>query len=148
MRFLSLTILLMSLATLLACSKPPQASMQSSAGIAPEIRIQQIPPADPQKYSETRDTKTWRNPYLMVKTDGIWLVDLGNNEERPLKSDQLLDALAALPASAWPYGRVVAVQEVGNTASEEDRVALRRNRAILAGTLESAKVLINWVPST
>ena len=90
--------------------------------------------------------KSWRNPYLIVKTDGLWLLDVSNNEERPLNPDQLLDALAALPASAWPNGRVVAVQE-GTANSDADRVALRKNRAILAGTLEGAKVLINWVPT-
>jgi len=84
----------------------------------------------------------------MVNKDGIWLVDLGNHEEHLLKSDQVLGALAALPASAWPYGRVVAVQEMGSAGPEEDRIAIRRNRAILAGTLENAKVLINWLPST
>ncbi len=86
-------------------------------------------------------------PHLLVKKDGIWLSDLQNNEERPFTSDHVLDALAALPVSAWPYGRVVPVQEVGTSASDQDRVAIRRNRAILAGTLEGAKVLINWLPS-
>jgi hypothetical protein len=149
MKFLFLSVLVMSLAALLGCSKPPQASasLQSSAETTPEARIQQIPPADPQKYAQVRDTKTWRNPYLIVKKDGIWLLDVSNNEERPLNPDRLLDALAALPPSAWPYGRVVAVQEIGIGSSDADRIALRRNRAILAGTLEGAKVLINWVPA-
>jgi len=42
---------------------------------------------------------------------------------------------------------VVAVQEIGITGSDQDKIALRKNRAILAGTLESAKVLINWLPA-
>jgi hypothetical protein len=147
MRYRCLSVLAIAAGSIVACSRPSQISEKSVTQAGPEVRIQQIPAADPEKFSGSRDTKAWRNPYLMVKKDGIWLVDLENNEERPVKSDQLLDALAALPASAWPYGRVVAVQEIGNTGSEEDKVALRRNRAILAGTLESAKVLINWLPS-
>jgi len=140
-----LVVATVSLASLVGCSKPPQAQPISPTSTA-EQRLQQIPPAA-QKYGETRDTKTWRNPYLIVKKDGIWLVDLQNNEERPLGSDHILDGLAALPSSAWPYGRVVAVQEIGASGSDQDRVAVRRNRAILGGTLEHAKVLINWLPS-
>lgn len=92
--------------------------------------------------------KGWRNPYLIVDKAGVSLLDMSNHERRPLKPEELLAALAGLPASAWPYGRVVAVQENGVGSSEADKVAIRRNRAILAGTLESAHVLINWVPST
>jgi hypothetical protein len=147
MRFRCLSVLAMALGCVIACSRPSQITGTSVAAASPEVRLQQIPSADPEKSSGARDTKAWRNPYLMVKSDGIWLVDLANNEERPVKSDQLLDALAGLPASAWPYGRVVAVQEIGG-GSEEDRIAIRRNRAILAGTLESAKVLIQWLPSS
>jgi hypothetical protein len=146
MKFLSLAVLVSSLVGFLSCSRPPQASTQS-APVTPEARIQQIPPADPQTYGQVRNMKTWRNPYLIVKTDGIWLLDASNNEEHPLNPDQLLDALSALPPSAWPYGRVVAVQESSMGSSGADRIALRKNRAILAGTLEGAKVLINWVPT-
>jgi hypothetical protein len=52
-----------------------------------------------------------------------------------------------LPASAWPYGRVVAVAENSPTSSEDQKVAIRRNKGIVAGTLESMHILINWVPS-
>ena len=147
MRLWHLGVLAIIAASLVACTRPSQIAEKSVTDASPEGRIQQIPPADPQKYAANRETKTWRNPYLIVKKDGIWLLDLENNEEHLLKSDQVLDALAALPASAWPYGRVVAVQEIGITGSDEDKIALRRNRAILAGTLEDAKVLINWVPA-
>ncbi len=145
MKVLSLGLAAMALAMLCACSKPPQTTVQQSPE-SPETRLQQIPPADPQKYDELRGSKTWRNPYLLVKPDGLWLLDLSNNEERPLNPNQVLDVLAALPGSAWPYGRVVAVQEIGGGNSDADRVALRKNRAILAGSLEGAKVLINWIP--
>jgi hypothetical protein len=148
MRFWHLSVLAVCAASMVACTRPSRIAGKSVTEASPEARIQQIPPADPQKYAGSRDTKTWRNPYLIVKKDGIWLLDLGNNEEHLLKPDQVLDSLAALPASAWPYGRVVAVQEIGIGGSDEDRIALRKNRAILAGTLEGAKVLINWLPSS
>jgi hypothetical protein len=147
MRAALIAILATSLATFSACAKPSQTSSESTA-VSAEARLRQIPPADPQKYTQLRNMKAWRNPYLIVKPDGLWLLDVSNSEERPLNPDQVLSALAALPSSEWPYGRVVAVQEIGSGNSDADRIALRKNRALLAGTLEGAQVLISWVPGS
>jgi hypothetical protein len=124
-----------------SCSAPPKAADTS---VSAEARLQSIPPADPSKAGSGK-INSWQNPYLMIRENGIALVDFNNNEERILKGTQILDALAALPSSAWPYGRVVAVEET-NKGSAEQRVEIRRNRAIVAGTLESANILIHWVP--
>jgi hypothetical protein len=95
-----------------------------------------------------KDMKGWRNPYLIVAAEGVALLDPDNHEEHLLKPEELAPALAQLPASAWPYGRVVAVAENGQRASvADDAVKVRKNRALVAGTLESMHVLINWVPS-
>jgi len=59
----------------------------------------------------------------------------------------VLPALGNLPPAAWPYGRVVAVTENGLRGSADDRVKIRQSRALVAGTLESMRVLINWIPS-
>lgn len=91
--------------------------------------------------------KAWRNPYLIVKVDGVGLLDVSNNEQQIVDPDKLSEALAKLPSSAWPYGRVVAIQEIGAASSDEDKARLRKNRALVAGALESMQVLINWVPS-
>ncbi len=114
---------------------------------SPQARIQKIPSADPQKYVGMRDMKAWRNPYLIVRLDGVGLLDVSNNEQQIVDPDKLSAALAKLPGSAWPYGRIVAIQEISTTASEDDKAKLRKNRALVAGTLESMQVLINWVPS-
>ncbi len=92
--------------------------------------------------------KAWRNPYLIVRVDGVGLLDVSNNEQQIVDPDKLSAALARLPVSAWPYGRVVAIQEIAAASSDEDKARLRKNRALVAGTLESMQVLINWVPST
>jgi hypothetical protein len=147
MRYLSLSVLVVSLALLASCSKPPTAPGETATAMSPEARIQQIPPADPQKYAGMRDMKSWRNPYLIIRVDGVGLLDATNNEQQMVDADKLAEALARLPASAWPYGRVVAIQEMGAAGSEEDKARLRKNRALAAGALESMHVLINWVPS-
>ena len=140
-RFL-LAFSLLSLIPLVACSKPA-ADIQARAVLSPEARIEQIPDADPQKY---RATKDWRNPYLIIKVDGVALVDAANDEEHLLKTDKFVDSLAQLPSSSWPYGRVVMLAE-DSVHSTGDDVMLRKNRGIVAGTLEGMHVLINWAPS-
>lgn len=147
MRCLRLSLLAMSLVLFASCAKPPRAPEETAAAASPEARIQQIPPADPQKYAGMRDMKAWRNPYLIVRVDGVGLLDVSNNEQQIVDPDKLSAALAKLPGSAWPYGRVVAIQEISAAASEDDKAKLRKNRALVAGTLESIQVLINWVPS-
>jgi hypothetical protein len=147
MRYLRLSILAMGLIPLVSCAKPPRAPEETVAAASPEARIQQIPPADPQKYTGMRDMKAWRNPYLVVRVDGVGLLDVSNNEQQIVDPDKLSAAIAKLPGSAWPYGRVVAIQEIGTAGSDDDKAKLRKNRALVAGTLESMQVLINWVRS-
>ena len=106
-----------------------------------------IPPPDPARYRDRPATQAWQNPYLIVKPEGVALLDVANHEERYINPDQLADVLAQLPRSAWPYGRVVAVTESGQATSEDDKARLRKNRAIVAGTLESVHVTINRIPS-
>jgi hypothetical protein len=48
-----------------------------------------------------------------------------------------------------PYGRIVAIAEAApSNDSEDERTVIRKNRAIVAGTLQSMQVLIHWVPKT
>ena len=126
----------------LACSSKPKTSVPNAAAL-----LQAIPAANPGKYERVRDMKRWRNPYLIVRTDGVGLLDPADNAEILLKPEELLDRLAQLPASAWPYGRVVAVAENSTRKSQEDGVAIRRNRGIIGGILEGAHIAIEWVPA-
>jgi hypothetical protein len=136
------SVLLLSVTV--ACSSQPQAVKPPD----PEALLQAIPTADPAQYDHVQDMKKWRNPYLIVRTDGVALFDPVDSAEIILKPDELLAALAHLPASNWPYGRVVAATEIGVRASEEDGIAIRRNRGIVGGMLEGAHIAIKWVPAT
>ncbi|MFZ0286514.1 MAG: hypothetical protein WAL32_14890 [Terriglobales bacterium] len=145
MKYRLLIPLTISLAVLAGCAK---SSSSVASKVNPLLRIEALPPADAQKIAAVRDMKDWKNPYLIVRVDGVGLLDPADNEQKILTPDQLLAALGALPTSAWPYGRAVAVAEsVPASSSEADKAQLRRNRALLAGTLENLHVLINWVPS-
>ena len=131
---------LLWLSMMVACSSQP-----TSERPAPEAGLAAIPAADPTRYEHVRDMKQWRNPYLIVRSDGVALYDSADSAEIILQPDELLAALARLPKSNWPYGRVVAATE-GSGASEPDRIAIRRNRGIVGGILTGAQVAIRWVP--
>ena len=129
--------------SLVACSqqnapKPP----------APEVLLQAIPAANSVQFEGVHDMKTWRNPYLIVRRDGVALLDAADNTEIRLKPAELLPALAALPASNWPYGRVVAAAENNVKLSDDDGIAIRRNKGIVGGILEGAHIAVKWVPSS
>jgi hypothetical protein len=113
----------------------------------PQAVLQGIPPADSAQYDRIRDMSKWRNPYLIVRADGVALFDSADSAEIILKTDELLPALARLPAAKWPYGRVVAVAEDSAKGDEQERVAIRRNRGIVGGMLEGARVAVKWVPA-
>jgi hypothetical protein len=143
MRYACLWVLSLNLTLLVSCSKPP-AVLEAT----PEARVKQIPSADPQKYARVKDMKTWRNPYLIIRVDGVGLLDVGDNLTQILNPDKLTEALANLPPSAWPYGRVVAVQEMNVPGSAEEKARFLKNRALVAGTLKDLDVVITWVTSS
>ena len=128
---------------LAGCSSQPTAAKPPD----PEAVLQGIPAADPAQVERIHDMKSWRNPYLIVRTDGVALLDPADNAEITVKIDDLLAVLADLPASNWPYGRVVAAAEVSVRSSEQDAVAIRRNKGIVGGMLASAHVAVRWVPA-
>jgi hypothetical protein len=133
-------------AILLSCSAGPKDPDPAALEASAAARIQALPAASPEKYRGMRDMKGWRNPYLIVRADGVALLDPDDHVERLFKAEELTQELGKLPASAWPYGRVVAVTENRVTVQGDD-VLIRKNRAIVAGTLEGLHVAIDWIPS-
>ena len=132
--------LMMSLA-LPACSRPNAPAPPDAATL-----LQAIPAADP-AMSSLLPNKHWGNPYLVIRADAVGLLtSVTANEEQILKPEEVLNALARLPTSAWPYGRAVAILvDEKPSASEADKIAIRRSRGIVAGDLEGARVAINWI---
>jgi hypothetical protein len=155
-RTLTICALAMSVA-LAACSS------RSDTQAAPDafVVLQNIPAASPAKYAGLQEKKNWQNPYLVIRPDGVGLLTgVTANQEQILKPEDVLDTLARLPSSAWPYGRVAAIlvqEPSGNSrqssgqgserGSEPQKIALRRNRGTVAGELERAHIEIVWMPS-
>ena len=134
------------LLALLLASVTLACNSQQNAAKAPDpsAALQSIPTPDSAQYERMQDMKKWKNPYLIVRADGVVLYDSADSAEILLKPDDLLAALAKLPAANWPYGRVVAAAEAVRK-TDEDGVAIRRNKGIVGGMLESAHVAVKWV---
>ena len=107
--------------------------------------LENIPPPSKHLYINVRSTDAWQNPLVTVHRDTLTLrvifpqqtssaLDAGTllhpaaarRQELEIRMSDLPEALAAIPDFAWPYGRVVAIQEAPSR-SREDRVQVRRN---------------------
>jgi hypothetical protein len=137
-------VTLVLLLALVACSKPPETAPTPTPQ---PTGLESIPSPDPSKYPSFRDMSDWKNPYLVVREDGIGFVDLSNHEVHILKPEEIPAELVSLPSSAWPYGRVVLVAEaVPRIATDQAKAEVRKNRALLVGTLKELDVQIREAP--
>lgn len=127
------TIEAIAVVLLISASTTLTGSMQSGAvrsgGLNPRIG----PPAL-QRYKSIRDAKDWENPYLVIRRDGIEVISKRLAAGRTtVAADRLEQALVTLPITAWPYGRVVAVQEVGLIEpgrGDEEQIAENLEKAL------------------
>jgi hypothetical protein len=104
--------------------------------------LKALPAADAAKYA-AQTAQHWSNPYLVVRPSAVGLLSSVAAKE------EVLNALAQLPASAWPYGRVVAILvDEKPSASDADKIAIRRTRGIVTGDLQGANVAIHWIPTS
>ena len=122
-------------ATVASCSPPKRVS---NSGTSPLKN--RIPAPDPAKYRSILDARDWRNPYLMVRADGIDVRAISAVTGIPAMSPaDVVWYLEKLPSIAWPYGLVVAVQENGVRALGDDD-CIRENRDELLRFLKAAGV--------
>jgi hypothetical protein len=142
---LQTAVTLILFAVLVGCSKPPQ---QEPTSETPQpTGLESIPMPDPTKYPTLGNMSSWKNPYLIVRDDGIGLLDLSNREIHVLKPEEIPAELVSLPSSAWPYGRVVLVAEaVPQNPSDETKANLRKNRGLLLGTLRELDLQFREAP--
>jgi hypothetical protein len=139
-------IALILLGALVACTKPAAPQPPTTEETKPE-GLAAIPPADRTQYPNFHNLKDWKNPYLVIREDGIGFVDSANSEVRILKPEDVIPVLTALPDTAWPYGLVVMIGQVDPpNPTEEAKAQLRKNRGLLMGTLKESKVQVYEAP--
>ena len=129
---------------------PRQLQQQQARALAKSeatarVSLGEVPPPSKHLYVNVRSTDAWQNPFLTVHRDTLTLriifpqqtssaLDAGTllhpvaarRQELEIRISDLPEALAAVPDFAWPYGRVVAIEE-SPTASRQDRPQVRRN---------------------
>jgi hypothetical protein len=111
----------------------------------PQFLQNRIPKPDRKKYHAVQDAKDWRNPYLIVRRDGIEIVGM-TTVGQAIPVDSVPRVLKGLPDSAWPYGLVVAVQDIG-LVSEGDPPRIEANRKRLLMLLKKLAITVDLWPS-
>ena len=106
-----------------------------------------IPSARPRQYEAVLVAKDWRNPYLVIGPDSIELIAIGLPSRRTtVASTDLQRTLASLPVTAWPYGRVVAVQEDSIRVPERDDKPIADNLNATLAILKRLQVRVERWP--
>jgi hypothetical protein len=128
--------------------------------------LEQIPPPSKNRYLSVRTKELYANPFLVVHPQTVTLIIIYRDQDpdsfnaggvlRPAKArkqevdvrlDDLPQALSALSPDAWPYGRVVAIEE-SPTAPRTERVAIRRNVEATIQILNDLGVVVDeWTGS-
>ena len=117
-------------------------------------QMELIPPPSKTRYLAVKSLSNWENPYVTVQggmlTLHVMLADANTSglgeggllrpvgarrQDLNIRVGDLPTALNAVPQNAWPYGRVVAVEEAHNIPRTA-RVEVRRN-------MESAMQMLN-----
>jgi len=127
--------------------------------------LDQIPLPTKSLYIDIHDPTQWANPFLVVGADTIALrVILADANPSPVGQGTLLRpvaarrqqlelhlsdldaAVAAIPAGAWSYGRVIAVAE-STSSAPKDRPRVRRNLEAVIRQLNDLGVVVEEWPS-
>ncbi len=128
--------------------------------------LKQIPLPTKSLYVSVTDPLAWANPFIAVGPDmltlRITLADANHStygegtflrpenarrQELQLRPAELGEAVAAIPALAWPYGRVMAVAE-SPAASPQDQLAVRRNIEAVIQQLNSLGIVVEEWPGS
>jgi hypothetical protein len=130
-------------------------------------QIDLIPPPSKSRYLSIRTLTSWENPYLTVQANMVVLhitmadanpsgLGVGGmlrpvgarRQDLTVRVSDLPTALNALPEGAWPYGRVIAVEEA-HDAPAAARPSIRRNVEATIKTLSDLDVVVyEWNESS
>jgi hypothetical protein len=129
-------------------------------------QLEQIPPPSKNRYLAVHTKDAYGNPFLVVhpatvtltiiyrdqdpnafSAGGILRPPAARKQEVDVRPGDLPQALSSLPADAWPYGRVVAIEE-SPAAPRTERVAIRRNVEATIQMLNDLGVVVDeWTGS-
>jgi hypothetical protein len=147
------------------------ANAEHKAQAAASLRDQQratldrIPLPTKSLYVDIHDPSAWANPFLTVEAGSIDLRIIradanpsstgkgtmlrpaaARRQEMQIAPAELVRAVVALPDTAWPYGRVIAIAE-SPTAQPKDRPQIRRNVEAAIQQLNDIGIVVQEWPS-
>jgi hypothetical protein len=115
-------------------------------------------------YVDVHERSAWTNPFISVGSEMISMRILmgdantsnigqgtmlrptaARSQEVQLRLSDLANAVSAVPASAWPYGRVIAVAEA--PADPKDRPKVRRNLEAAIQQLNDLGIVVEEWPA-
>jgi len=115
-------------------------------------------------YVDVHERSAWTNPFISVGSDMISMRILmgdantsnigqgtmlrptaARSQEVQLRLSDLANAVSAVPASAWPYGRVIAVAEA--PSDPKDRPKVRRNLEAAIQQLNDLGIVVEEWPA-
>ncbi len=117
------------------------------------------------RYADVHEPGAWMNPFLsfdaqwvnlrITRADanpsalgqgGMLRPTAARRQELQIRQKELVDALIALPDGAWPYGRVVAIEE-SPLADPKARPAIRRQIEAAIQQLNDLGIVVEEWPS-
>ena len=125
---------------------PPQNKLGQAGGLDCRIGA-----ANASRYKAVHDAGDWRNPYLIIRREGIEVIAQGLPLGRTIvRAGELQKTLIQLPLIAWPYGRVVGMQDIGlrDAGDESYESAIADNRKMALAILEQLNVNVERWPSS
>ena len=117
------------------------------------------------RYVDVHEPGAWSNPFISIDSKminlritledantsqmgvgGLLRPSAARRRELQLRQQDLVEALIALPASAWPYGRVVAVEE-SPIADKNARPMIRRQMQSVIQQLNDLGIVVDEWPA-
>jgi hypothetical protein len=125
-----------------------------------------IPPPSKNRYMAIHSLSSWENPYITVQggmltlhvtiadanpsnlgVGGILRPVAARRQDLNIRTSDLGRALNAVPQTAWPYGRVIAIEEAHDTPSSA-RPQMRRNMEVAMQSLNDLGIVVyEWSDS-
>jgi len=147
-------------ATSLSAETKPVAAQQQQMANEARQEMELIPPPSKTRYMAVKSLTSWENPYLTVQggmltlhvlladantsglgEDGLLRPVGARRQDLNIRVSDLPTALNAVPQNAWPYGRVVAVEEAHNIPVSA-RPQVRRNMETTMQILNDLGVVV------
>jgi hypothetical protein len=121
-------------------------------------QLDMIPPPSKNRFMAIHTPESWENPSLTVQpgmlelrvtladpnpslgSGGMLRPVAARQQELNISLDKLDEAVSAIPESAWPYGRVISVEEPTNTPAKAEP-QVRRNLEVAVRELNDLGIV-------